>query len=516
MSSPRVLPAGDRAWLVELPHADTRRLADAALRANPPAGLVDQVPAALTVLLRFATPEAAAAALPGLRRLDWEHAAAADTTADEVVVPTLYDGDDLADVAALLGMEPEQLIAWHTGRTWSVEFGGFLPGFGYLVAEGGETDAIEVPRRPSPRTRVPAGSVALAGPWTAVYPQASPGGWQLIGRTNLPVWDVDRDPPALFTPGRRVRFQQVSELPAPAAPAASVPEESPALTVLHPGALSLVEDLGRPGHGALGVPTGGAADRSAHRLANRLVGNAEDAATLECLLGGLRVRAERDLVVALAGAPAHASVDGRAVAHAQPVHLSAGSVLELGRPDHGLRTHLAVRGGIRVGQPLFGSFSSDPTTGLGPAPLAAGASLAMGDDPQTIVPPPTALAATTHAWGDVTLRVLPGPADDWFTDAGLQTLLTTPWQVTSHSDRVGVRLQAPDGRTIERAIPGERPSEGVVRGAIQVPASGEPLVFLADHPTTGGYPVIACVLDADTDALAQCRPGDTVRFTIAR
>ena len=506
----RVLPAGDLAVLVELPDAAHRRAVDAALRADPPEGLVDQVPAATTVLLRFADIGRLRAAIPRLAGLTADRPPTTGEATQPLVVPTVYDGADLVAVAAHVGLSVDALVAWHTGQEFTVEFGGFLPGFGYLAADG---VPLDVPRRPSPRTRIPAGAVGLAGGWTGIYPRSSPGGWQLIGRTALPVWDVHRDPPALLTPGRRVRFVDAGAaqvaLPDPgiARPSASVRDA--ALEVTAVGPLALVEDLGRRGLGALGVPTGGAADRTAHRLANRLVGNPEDAATVELLLGGLRLRARADLLVAATGAPAALAVDRRPVAWAAPVHVPAGAELSMGVPEHGVRSYLAVRGGIDAGR-VLGSRSGDPTTGLGPAPLRAGDLLRVGGDPGGVVVS-SDLTAAAHRWGEVSVRVVLGPADDWFDRDALIRLTTTAWRVTPHSDRVGIRLE---GATLGRAKPGERPSEGVVRGAVQVPPSGDPLIFLADHPTTGGYPVVAVVVDEDTDLLAQCRPGDVVRMRV--
>ncbi len=506
----RVLPAGDRALLVELPDARSRRALDAALRADPPAGLIDQVPAATTVLLRFDRPERLAGAVLGMPPVDPGGARPPLDAGEPLLVPTAYDGADIGEVASLLGMGIDGLVAWHTGQVFTVEFGGFLPGFGYL---GGADDAPEVPRRRSPRTRIPAGAVALAGRWTGIYPRASPGGWQIIGRTHVPVWDARRDPPGLLTPGRRVRFVDAAssgEPPASTAPAGPATGRGDGdAEVLAVGPLALVEDLGRRGLGALGVPTGGAADRVAHRLGNRLVGNPEDVATLELLLGGLELRAIRDLLVAATGAPAPLSVSRRPVAWAAPVHVPAGGRITVGVPRHGVRSYLAVRGGIDA-ESVLGSRAGDPTTGLGPPPLRVGDRLHVGRDPGGVVRS-SDLTATTHRWGEVTVRVVLGPADNWFDPLSVVRLTSTPWRVSSHSDRVGIRL---DGATLRRIRGGERESEGMVRGAVQVPPTGEPLIFLADHPTTGGYPVIAVVVDDDTDLLAQCRPGDVVRMRV--
>ncbi len=196
----RLLPCGDAALLVELPGLDEVLGLSAALRAAPPPGVEEVVPAARTVLVRC-TPGALDAVAAVVRAT--EPLAPATVPVDELEVPVVYDGADLDDAAGLLGWDGPELVRRHTGTTWTVAFCGFAPGFGYLVADGGWP---QVPRRSSPRTRVPPGSVALAAEFSGVYPRESPGGWQLVGRTSLPVLDLDRDPPALLRPGVRVRF----------------------------------------------------------------------------------------------------------------------------------------------------------------------------------------------------------------------------------------------------------------------------------------------------------------------
>lgn len=206
---PRLLPVGDQAILVELPDAATRRALDAALRERPLGPLVtEHVPAATTVLVRYEEPAVAQYVADGLRSL-LERIDPSDrpTTGDVLTVPVRYDGPDLSSLAADLGTTPEALVAWHTRTPWLVDFAGFLPGWGYLVREGEER---VIPRLATPRTRVPAGSVALAGSWSGIYPQESPGGWQLVGTCSLTLWDATRPDPALLVPGRLVQFVEQS------------------------------------------------------------------------------------------------------------------------------------------------------------------------------------------------------------------------------------------------------------------------------------------------------------------
>lgn len=280
------------------------------------------------------------------------------------------------------------------------------------------------------------------------------------------------------------------------------------IEVVRPGPLAIVEDLGRPGLGDLGVGRSGAADRRSLRLANRLVGNRESAAGIEATLGGLVVRFESSALVGLAGAPCPLRVDDRVVDMYAPVAIRAGQTLRLGPPPVGLRTYLAVRGGIDV-PPVLGSRSTDTLAGLGPDRLAAGTRLPIGVD---YVSDPVVDHAPQRPYADpVVLHVIPGPRDDWFVDGALHTLCSAAYTVTRDCDRVGMRL---DGPVLVRQITDELKPEATVLGAVQVPPSGQPIVFLADHPVTGGYPVIAVVTDDDLHLAAQARPGHRLIFRV--
>ena len=275
-----------------------------------------------------------------------------------------------------------------------------------------------------------------------------------------------------------------------------------ALTVLDPGPLTTVQDGGRPGLAHLGVPRSGWLDAPAARLGNRLVGNKPGAAGLETTVGGVTVRAEEALTVAVTGAPADVTVDGRAVAWAEPVSVPAGAVLHVGPARHGLRSCLAVSGGIDV-PAVLGSRSTDSLSGLGPPPLVRGQVLPVGPARR-----PRPADAPRQRPADGVFRVSAGPRADWV-EGGVRRLGETEWTVAADSNRVALRLT---GEALVRGREGELPSEGLVLGAVQVPPDGQPLVFLADHPTTGGYPVVGVVEAADLWQCAQLRPGEPVRF----
>jgi biotin-dependent carboxylase-like uncharacterized protein len=284
----------------------------------------------------------------------------------------------------------------------------------------------------------------------------------------------------------------------------------PALEVLATGPLALIQDLGRPGLAAMGVSRSGAADRRSFRLGARLVAQDYAAAGIEVTFGGLAVRAHGDVMLALTGAPAAADVDGSEVAHLAPFVLADGSTLSLATPPVGLRTYLSVRGGVDVPQ-VLGSRATDVLSRLGPAPLKVGDILPVGLPPVTF-PIIDVAPLRTMTNQPVVIHALLGPRADWLADPLL--LAATPWTVSSRSDRVGIRLegQALQGHESRRGQ--ELFSEGVVRGSIQVPPGGEPVLFLADHPVTGGYPVAAVVREADVDLAAQAVPGQTLRIRL--
>ena len=518
---------GTRAFLLACPSlADVVSLHDR-LTAEPLPGQTEALAAAETLMLAFRTRAEAVAAAELAPSL----VAAVDTGEDAriVDVDVVYDGEDLSAVAELTGLSEEAVVAAHTDTLWVGAFGGFAPGFTYCTAADPEAAPFDVPRRESPRTAVPAGSVAVAGTFSAVYPRTSPGGWQLLGRTDAVLWDLDRERPALIRPGDRVRYRAVRALASVSGgprPDDGTPAQTgqatarPGLTVVDPGMQSVLEDLGRAGHGDLGVAFSGAADKDAARQANRLVGNAPGEAVVETLFGGLSLTARGLQVLALTGAEARAVVADAAGAVLRrpvprtPFALRDGETLTLQEPAAGLRTYVALRGGIEARVDL-GSRSTDVMSGIGPAPLTAADELVRRRDPGhgLVGDAEAPLRRTPRAGDTAVLRITLGPRDDWFDQANVDLLTGQEWEVTAESNRIGVRLAAPeDGRALTRVKEGELASEGVVSGALQVPPSGLPVLFLADHPVTGGYPVIAVVVREDLGAAAQLPPGARVRL----
>ncbi|MDF2509049.1 MAG: allophanate hydrolase, partial [Microbacterium sp.] len=288
-----------------------------------------------------------------------------------------------------------------------------------------------------------------------------------------------------------------------------------AIEVVRPSLQLLVQDAGRPGYAALGVSASGAADRRAMHDANRAVGNANAAAVLESV-GGAVLRFRGAGVAAVAGAFGSLTLedsDGavRPIAHGAPFATADGDELTLGHPERGLRYVIAARGGLDA-EAALGSRAADTLAGLGPEALTAGAVLTLGGHGQHAVEP-TVVPRDLPAPGElVDLEITLGPRDDWFTAAALTTLTAQEWTVTPRSDRVGNRLEG--AAPLERTRGGELPSEGAVTGAIQVPPDGQPVLFLPDHPLTGGYPIIGALTDRSLDLAGQLAPGVRLRFTV--
>lgn len=522
--SMRFLPVNLNAVLVELDDLPQTLALLASLRAEPIAGIEELVPAARTLLVSFRPAAIAADEL--VRRIGQRSLDARETRVDKrIEIPVRYDGEDLAEVAGLLGITPEEVVRRHTGSDYTVAFTGFAPGFAYL---SGGHPSLNVPRRAVPRTRIPAGAVGLAGSFSGVYPQASPGGWQIIGITDAPMWDLSRAAPALpalLQPGDTVRFVDVTAQPH-AAPVAVAAAAAPSQPVAAPGGCAfeirvaglqaLLQDGGRHGQAKQGVSASGAMDQRSLQAANRLVGNASDMACLELAYGGFQLACRGDAVVAVTGADGPVTLtraDGTQslLPRYQPIALADGDVLALGEPRAGIRSYLAVRGGFGVA-PVLGSLSTDTLARIGPPAVAAGdvlpvRAVSAGALVGSAEQPPGDLPTVQQ---EVVLDIVLGPRTDWFTPEAVALLCSQPWTVTPQSNRVGIRLagEVP----LARANHAELPSEGTAYGALQVPPSGQPVLFLADHPLTGGYPVIASVATHHLDRAGQIPVNARVRF----
>jgi KipI family sensor histidine kinase inhibitor len=445
-----------------------------------------------------------------------------------VELPCCYEdpelGVDLAPAAARLGLSEAELVRLHAGTEQLVYFIGFTPGLPYM---GGMPERIHLPRLETPRTKVPAGSVGIGGAQCCIYSVESPGGYWLLGRTPLPLYDPDAAEPVLLRPGDRVRFRPITrrEFDAIAAEAsastagcagATDPGGRPRkggeahLRVIEPGPLTTVQDLGRTGQLRYGVPPSGPMDCESFVLGNRLVGNPDGAAGLECTYMGPRFQVDRPCAIAVTGAPAPVTVNNQPAPRWATIALNAGDTVRIGAPRAGVLSYVAFSGGLDV--PLvLGSRSTyvrGRLGGLEGRALRAGDGLRLGEAP---LPPARAVAEPPSIGGEAetVVRVVLGPQADRFTDEGIRTLLGSAYEMTPQSDRMGARLRGP---RIVHARGHDIISDGIAPGSIQVPGDGQPIVLLADRQSTGGYTKVATVCSFDIGRLGQVKPGQRVRF----
>lgn len=528
-----VVTPGDAAGSDPAP-GRVRRLADALEEARLP-GITDVVAAYGTVAAFYEPAAFAGRGLPVYEAVCQALAACAGAAeagdhpgrpppvARRVAIPVCYGGEfgpDLSAVARHCGIGEDEVVARHSGPEYLVEAIGFAPGFPYL---SGLPETLRMPRRATPRSAVPAGSVGIGGAQTGVYPLETPGGWQLIGRTPVPLFRLGREgtEPSLLRAGDTLRFQPVDaaefhrlaaagrEPEAARGEAREAGAGATAIEVIRPGLLTTVQDLGRTGYRAAGVPRSGAMDALALRVANLLVGNAGDEAGLEVTLLGPELRFAAAAVVAVAGA------EFEGVPPWRPLRVAAGERIRFGACRSGCRAYVAIAGGLAV-PPVLGSRSTYLRAALGGwegRALRAGDRLAVG--PRR----PGTSGHASHPAGSwrispgilpayasaVTLRVVRGAQAD---DLG-RGLTEAEFQVSPQSDRMGLRLTGP---RLGRGGAADLLSSAVVPGTVQVPPDGQPIVLMADAQTIGGYPQAAHVIGPDLPLAAQLRPGDRVRF----
>jgi KipI family sensor histidine kinase inhibitor len=423
-------------------------------------------------------------------------------TSDRTHVIPLRYGNDLDKVAKKLGRTVDEVIRLHSGATYTVAAIGFSPGFPYLI---GLPKELRLPRLDTPRP-VSAGSVAIAGDQAGIYPFDSQGGWHVIGQTSLTLFDPKNDPPALLAPGDRVEFPAGESLATCITISKSASAKAHgAIEVIEAGPLTSVQDLGRHGYQSIGVTLGGVMDPIAAKVANALLGNSDDHALLECAMLGPVLKFHRACRIAMLGWSDHRC--GR------PIEMVAGEVLDLRSATIGSYAYLAIAGGIDVPQ-VLGSRSTDLRAKFGGH---HGRRLQNGDHleiSEALCGPRLAnwhiRWPYDHAQGrTLTLRYIRGMQSDWFSPSSLESFANFEFRISSKSDRVGMRL---DGPKISRVTNEEMVSQAVVRGSIQVPPDGTPIVLMAECQTIGGYPQIGHVISADLPKLVRVGLGASLRF----
>jgi len=498
---------GDTAWLFKAggstPEAKLelvlrlRRL----IRRNLIPEIVDIVTSFDTIAVQF-NPRDGATVLEHLRSLQLDEVASGEPVEGyTITIPVVYGGSNGPDLPALAdatGLSPRELIELHKGTEYTVAAIGFSPGFPYLQ---GLPAALQQPRRATPRP-VAAGSVAVAGSQAGIYPFASQGGWHVIGRTDLTLFDPQRDDPSLLQAGDKVRFVEMEKLNE--AVAAEEPEAVAAgVRVLEPGALTSIQDHGRWGSQHLGVSPGGAADPVLATVANRLVGNPDTVAVIECTMTGPVLQFDRSVHVAWVGWANESN--GR------PHLIKAGARVDLRSRMSHLRGYVAVAGGIAVPE-VLASRSTDLRAAMGGhrgRVLRAGDVLPIGKAETSPVSGGWHVGWPHPDGPLVELRFIRGVQADWFDAESRKRFSESFYEISPASDRMGTRLRGPELSLVEQR---EMISQPVVIGSVQVPPDGRPIILMCERQTIGGYPQIGHVISADVPKLARCWPGTRVHF----
>ena len=514
----RLLSTGPNSLLIEQDSLEATMALYECLHANKPTGLHELVPAARTILLGF---DGRLDPLQLFELIDsCRLAKRNDKDAKLIEIEALYDGPDLELAARHLKLSVKELIKVHSSSEYEVAFLGFAPGFAYMISKDND---FNLPRLESPRLKVPKGSVSLAGDFCGIYPKESPGGWQIIANTRANLWDTSKEQPALLLPGNRVRFKPIEKEQLEVTSPKDEPSKriqvlpkgaSPSMLIISPGLLASFQGAGESLF-MYGISRAGALDKGALRSANAMVGNKWDEPCIEISMGGFKALALSPMLLAISGAKAAIHIrkkNGKSYVQNtyEPFLLEATDQISIEVPKAGVRNYLALRGGFLVQEEL-GSSSYNSLCQLGPAPLKKDDFLYPANKKaQAISNEQSPANPFITSKDEISLDIFMGPRTEYFTQEALKTLCSTAYELSSNSDRIGMRLNA--DVFLERKIKSELLSEGIVSGAIQVPANGLPIIFMADHPLTGGYPVIAHLAPSSINKAAQIPVGAKIRF----
>ncbi len=440
---------------------------------------------------------------------------------------------DLEATAAQCKLSTRELIDLHKSSDFTVDIVGFMPGFAYC---SGLNPRLKLPRLKSPRSQVPAGSVAIAGLQTAIYPQSTPGGWNLIGKCPDRLFDINRKPPGLFMPGDHIQiieitFAELTEIEAVNRAAATEnlaaihhQQLNPDIEIIYAGTLTSIQDLPRYGLMHCAVSPSGAADQAALHLANALVGNSTDTAALEITSIGPRIIFHTEALIAWVGGICVVKINGQLTPGNRPVWVAAGSSVEFAEIQAGYRLILAIRGGIDT-PTILGRKGAYLSADIGTKRLQKGSSLVLSKPTNAVIEPVLeelyklpdnkrypkwSINSPYLANKKIELiDALPGLHLQQLNKKEQALFWQTIWTISPQSNRMGMRLQ---GDFALKTPFLEIASQGMMLGTVQLPASGEPIIMMAEHQTTGGYPRLAEVIRSAQTKLAQLKPGQQIRF----
>lgn len=528
--SARYLPFGDTALLVEFGETISLEankkvvaLNEAILRSQL-RGVEELVPTYRSLLVRYSLLKTTYEQLVFyVEELEKQLAESLRKLKSRTVhVPVVYGGEygpDIDYVAKSHGLTEKQVVKVHSERDYRVFMIGFVAGFPYL---GEVSDKIATPRLETPRLKVPAGSVGIAENQTGIYPVEAPGGWRIIGRTPIRLFNPLQQRPALLKSGDIVRFKPVSEKELKTFEESSLKDSSMSLPreqkhlqvfrVLKPGMFTTIQDMGRYGYLAYGVPISGAMDMSSLVMANLLVGNNANDACLETTLIGPELQVLTRTQIAITGGEASPTINGKIVPMWQTFEVMVNDVISFGKMEKGCRSYISVRGGINVPKILRsrstfarGKFGGMEGRHLKTGDIVNGFKVSLLETERT-----TPKELCPQLTGPYKVRVVLGPQASMFKEEGIDTFLSGPYEVTPESDRMGYRLE---GSAIQHKDRADIVSDALLPGAVQVPKSGKPIIIMRDAQTTGGYPKIAVATTPDVSLLGQAKPGDTIEFS---
>ncbi len=491
------------------------------LKEKPFVGLVETVPA-YTTLTVFYSPELLAKNTENptffvqnyLEKLLKEPTNTYLTEPNTISIPVCYDvefGLDIQHIAENKDITVEEIIAIHQGQNYKVYMMGFLLGFPYM---GEVDDRIAMPRKTTPRPLVESGSVGIAGNQTGIYPLNSPAGWQIIGKTPLHLVDFSRENPFLLKTGDTVNFQAISkeefgilqQKESEKTTKTTEIIENPDISVLKAGVFSTFQDRGRAGFRMHGVPSSGAMDTMAHHLANALLGNPKNAATIECTMGGLQVQFHTKTVIAVTGA-GNLWINEKAVALYQVHTVFENDTVEIRFTNQGLWTYLAVKGGFAT-ESIMHSRSAVPKIKIGEL-LKKGMGLNLEKETFTQKPKTNLEIKIPNFEKHKTIRMIEGQEIDWIGSESRELLYNQAFRLSNRCDRMAYVLE---GKALELVIKKELLSTAVTAGTVQLTPNGQLIVLMNDCQTTGGYPRIGQVAAVDLSVLAQLKPSDTIDF----